>query len=174
MLTKPKPDTYIGKMYVTVNIQSRVVTGMGWIDDDGQLPHSRVDRRDGETMYIVDRFFGDKMPNIITSRVTYEDFIKEIQKSAVTVVRPVPTIASKYPQYYKDVRGYDFLDVYAVHSVFGINDPSGCIQHASKKLLLSGTRTGGKSAYDDIREARDTLNRYLELHPQPNDSNDQS
>lgn len=55
------------------------------------------------------------------------------------------------------------VDVYAVHHLFGINDPFGAIQHASKKLLLSGVRTGGKSVYDDIREARDTLTRWLEL-----------
>jgi hypothetical protein len=51
-----------------------------------------------------------------------------------------------------------------VHKLFNIQDPSGCIQHASKKLLLSGVRTGGKSAYDDIKEARDTLTRWLELN----------
>ena len=56
------------------------------------------------------------------------------------------------------------LDVYAVHVLFGINDPSGAIHHASKKLLLSGARTGGKTIYEDIREARDTLTRWLELH----------
>lgn len=75
-----------------------------------------------------------------------------------------PENARKYPKYFRDVSHLTHIDVYAVHQLFGINDPSGCIQHASKKLLLSGTRTGGKSALDDIREARDTLNRYLEMH----------
>lgn len=70
----------------------------------------------------------------------------------------------KYPKYYKPVGNLQEIDVYAVHKLFKIQDPSGCIQHASKKLLLSGVRTGGKSAYDDIREARDTLTRWLELH----------
>ena len=50
------------------------------------------------------------------------------------------------------------------HQLFQIDDCSGAIQHASKKLLLSGVRTGGKSKYDDIREARDTLNRWLQIH----------
>lgn len=75
-----------------------------------------------------------------------------------------PTMAEKYPQYYKDVRELNEIDVYTVHYLFAINDPSGAIQHASKKLLLSGVRTGGKSVHDDIREARDTLNRWLELN----------
>lgn len=73
------------------------------------------------------------------------------------------SIADKYPKYYKAVND-KFIDVYGVHKLFNIQDPSGCIQHASKKLLLSGVRTGGKSAYDDIKEARDTLTRWLELN----------
>lgn len=73
-------------------------------------------------------------------------------------------LSSKYPQYYKDVGDMTEIDVYAVHHLFNIQDPSGCIQHASKKLLLSGVRTGGKSAYKDIKEARDTLSRWLQLN----------
>lgn len=84
---------------------------------------------------------------------------------------PTPTVgkslAQQYPQYYKDVAYLSEVDVYAVHKLFDIQDPSGCIQHASKKLLLSGVRTGGKSVYDDIREARDTINRWLELNQSP-------
>lgn len=70
----------------------------------------------------------------------------------------------KYPQYYKEVSKLEALDVYQIHQLFGIDDPSGAIQHASKKLLLSGNRTGGKSKFTDIREARDTLNRWLEIN----------
>lgn len=75
-----------------------------------------------------------------------------------------PTMSQKYPQYYKPVGDLKEIDVYAVHHLFDIQDPSGCIQHASKKLLLSGVRTGGKSALKDIKEARDTLTRYIQLH----------
>ena len=74
------------------------------------------------------------------------------------------SMADKYPQYYKSVKHLDEVDVYAVHHLFAVNDPSGALQHASKKLLLSGVRTGEKSAYDDIREARDILTRWLELN----------
>lgn len=69
-----------------------------------------------------------------------------------------------YPQYYKDVRHLDHIDVYQVHHLFQINDPSGCLQHAGKKILLSGVRTGGKHKRKDIQEARDTLTRWLEIH----------
>ena len=69
-----------------------------------------------------------------------------------------------YPQYYKSVKRIDHIDVYEVHRLFGIDDPSGAIQHASKKLLLSGVRTGGKTKVDDVREARDTLTRWIEMN----------
>ena len=72
-------------------------------------------------------------------------------------------IAKIYPQYYKSVKGLDYIDVYEVHRLFGINDPSGAMQHASKKILLSGVRTGGKTVVDDVREARDALTRWLDM-----------
>lgn len=90
-------------------------------------------------------------------------------------VAPAPTptpaiagssMAARYPQYYKSLHGLVEIDVYAVHQLFAINDPSGAIQHASKKLLLSGVRTGGKSMYADVKEARDSLTRWLELNPE--------
>ena len=69
-----------------------------------------------------------------------------------------------YPKYHKDVSDFSTVDVYAIHQLFEIDDPSGCIQHASKKLLLSSVRTGGKGKFTDIVEARDTLNRWIELN----------
>lgn len=76
----------------------------------------------------------------------------------------IPTLAQRYPKYYKPVGELTEVDVYAVHKLFSLEDMSGCIHHASKKLLLSGVRTGGKTKQQDIREARDTLNRWLELN----------
>lgn len=80
---------------------------------------------------------------------------------------PIFSMSAKYPKYYKPVGTLTEIDVYAIHHLFAIDDPSGAIQHASKKLLLSGVRTGGKTKVQDIREARDTLNRWLELNPEP-------
>jgi hypothetical protein len=77
---------------------------------------------------------------------------------------PKLSIAELYPKYYKSTEGLTEIDVYAVHKMFNVQDPSGALQHASKKLLLSGVRTGKKSQADDIREARDTLTRWLELY----------
>lgn len=76
------------------------------------------------------------------------------------------SLADKYPKYYKRIpEDWKVIDVYGVHHLFPIkNDDSGCIRHSSKKLLLPGVRTGGKSFYKEIVEARDTLNRWLELN----------
>ena len=72
--------------------------------------------------------------------------------------------AKKYDVYFKDVSKLDEVDVYQVHSLFNVIDASGCLHHASKKILLPGVRTGGKERYKDIEEARDTLNRWLEIN----------
>jgi hypothetical protein len=71
------------------------------------------------------------------------------------------TMADIYPKYYKDVRKLDVVDVYRVHRLFGVTDNE--LHHASKKILLCGVRTGGKPARKEIEEARDTLNRWLEI-----------
>lgn len=75
------------------------------------------------------------------------------------------SMADLYPKYYKRVpEGITVIDTYALNQMFPVEDPTGCILHARKKLLIPGTRTGGKDMYDDIKEARDTLNRWLELN----------
>jgi hypothetical protein len=67
-------------------------------------------------------------------------------------------------------KGDVILDVYEVCEGFNIQDPSGCIHHAIKKLLLGGKRNGGKGLYQDITEARDTLNRWLDIQKNLNES----
>ena len=73
------------------------------------------------------------------------------------------SMAELYPAYYKDVSDLDEVDVYAVCDLFEVFDTTGCVHHAIKKLLLSGVRTGNKPAWKDIKEARDTLTRKLQL-----------
>ena len=93
--------------------------------------------------------------------------LAELYRQAITMpsTNKQPTrMAEKYPQYYKDVRDLTEMDVYATHHVFGLIDTSGCLHHASKKILLSGVRTGGKDKFKDIMEARDTLTRWLQIH----------
>ena len=92
-------------------------------------------------------------------------FVEQLEPAPVTDGQ-FAMLSTKYPQYYKDVSHLVEVDVYAVHHLFQIADPSGAIQHASKKLLLSGVRTGGKSKFKDIKEARDTLTRWMQLNPE--------
>lgn len=65
--------------------------------------------------------------------------------------------------YFKNVAQLSTVDVYKVCELFEIDDPSGAMQHAIKKLLVSGKRGAGKDKIKDIQEAVDTLQRKLEM-----------
>ncbi|SUA63240.1 Uncharacterised protein [Oligella urethralis] len=91
-----------------------------------------------------------------------QDLLFYLQNNKNIDTEKVPL--KQYSKYFRDVSELTYMDVYSVCQVFGISDPSGAIQHAIKKLLLSGVRTGNKSHYQDIEEARDTLNRWLEMN----------
>ena len=67
----------------------------------------------------------------------------------------------EYSEYHKDFSGFETVDIYRIHEAYAIQDCSGRLQHSSKKILLAGCRTGGKSKFKDIKEARDTLNSWL-------------
>lgn len=67
----------------------------------------------------------------------------------------------KYGKYFKDVSNLEKIDVYRILDLYEVTDHA--LGHAIKKLLLAGSRTGGKGAYKDITEARDTLSRYIEM-----------
>lgn len=73
---------------------------------------------------------------------------ESLQKSAVTN---------------RSIGDHTFLDTYAVHFLFEIHDPSGCLQAASTRLLNSGLDSE-EQRYHHIEEARDLLNRWLELN----------
>lgn len=69
---------------------------------------------------------------------------------------------AKYPAYWRPLpKKWQCIDYYRVASLFPLNDPSQRLEHARKKLMLGGLRTGGKTLFDDIREARDTLTGWL-------------
>lgn len=75
-------------------------------------------------------------------------------------------LSELYPQYYKSLpEGVDpsEVDTYVLNLMFPVVDATGCILHARKKLLIPGVRSGGKSLLKDVKEARDTLNRYIAL-----------
>lgn len=76
------------------------------------------------------------------------------------------SLSEKYSKYYKAVPegvSPNEVDTYAINLMFPVDDPTGCIIHARKKLLIPGVRSGGKSMLKDVIEARDTLNRFIAL-----------
>lgn len=75
-------------------------------------------------------------------------------------------MAREHNHYFKDVKAYDFVDVYRVLQLFGVTDP--CLQHAIKKLLVAGGR-GHKNINKDVHEAIVSLQRWQEM--QAEDSN---
>lgn len=75
--------------------------------------------------------------------------------------------AAQWPAYWKFIpAGWSAIDTYRIGALFPVEDPSGRIIHARKKLLVPGVRTGGKSMFKDIKEARDTLTQWLEDNPE--------
>ena len=68
---------------------------------------------------------------------------------------------SLYKKYFKNVKHLDEVDVYRVLNLFDVTDHA--LGHAVKKLLLCGVRTGGKTPIQEVVEARDTLNRWVEM-----------
>lgn len=73
------------------------------------------------------------------------------------------TVERKHSHYFKDVSNLDVIDVYAVLTLFEVNDP--CIAHAVKKLLCTGNR-GHKDFETDVQDAIDSLVRWKELNKQ--------
>ncbi len=63
--------------------------------------------------------------------------------------------------YFKDVSHLRTVDIYRVLTLFGVTDP--CVGHAVKKLLVAGGRGAGKNIEQDVREAVDSCNRYLQM-----------
>lgn len=67
----------------------------------------------------------------------------------------------KHSHYYKDVSHLNEIDVYRVIELFEVVDP--CLQHALKKLLVTGGRDGKKSKEQDVKDVIASCNRWLEM-----------
>lgn len=79
-------------------------------------------------------------------------------------------MAEKYPAYWRTLDpNWIAVDTYRINEMFPVDDASGRILHARKKLLVPGVRTGGKSMRKDIAEAVATLKQWLDANPEPID-----
>ncbi|AXC36539.1 hypothetical protein HOT57_gp95 [Pseudomonas phage phCDa] len=76
-------------------------------------------------------------------------------------------MARDFPAYWKKLpEHWTAIDTYRVNRLFPVDDPSGQLLHSRKKLLVPGCRTGGKTVYQDIKEAHRTLGAWLAEHPE--------
>lgn len=76
---------------------------------------------------------------------------------------------NKNSHYYKDVSHLESIDFYRICKLYEITDP--CAQHALKKLLCLGVRSGGKTYEQDVKDVRDSLNRMLQMIEEDNHAN---
>ena len=67
--------------------------------------------------------------------------------------------------YIVDISKYNKLDIYRILSLYDVTDP--CLQHAIKKLLCAGKR-GAKNFLQDVNEAMQSLQRFLEMQGEDN------
>lgn len=89
----------------------------------------------------------------------YCDWVKTIDK--IHAKSNKPALADKFPHYYPELpAGTTHMDVYRVLDAFKVKRSS--IQHAVKKLLAAGLR-GAKDEVKDLKEARDSIDRALEM-----------
>lgn len=65
-----------------------------------------------------------------------------------------------HSHYKKDVSHLKMIDIYRIAQLYGVTDHAEF--HALKKILCAGER-GVKTVEQDIREARDSLNRRLQM-----------
>ena len=76
-------------------------------------------------------------------------------------------MAKDFPAYWKPLpEHWRAIDTYRVNKLFPVNDDAGQLLHARKKLLVPGCRTGGKTVYQDIKEAHRTLGAWLAEQPE--------
>lgn len=112
----------------------------------------------------------DHLKNLLAYKlecIKEDGFISSVADEAPHTVESTP-----YNDYFRDVKHLGKIDIYRFLELFGVADHA--LGHAIKKLALAGVRTGGKPSFKDIAEARDTLNRKLEMIQEDDGWNDET
>lgn len=116
-----------------------------------------------ELSFLCDKF--NTTPELALKKALRNEWLLRVAVARPQVGAMTQDLADKYPKYHKRLpEGTASIDTYMVNKLFPVADDTGCIIHARKKLLIPGVRTGGKSMADDVREARDTLTRWLQIN----------
>lgn len=84
---------------------------------------------------------------------------EQLDQQKISAARKTPANAVKYPHYFREVTNTTHVDVSWFLKAFNI--PC-CEGHAIKKLLVSGQR-GAKNRMQDLKEARDSIDRAIEM-----------
>lgn len=88
-------------------------------------------------------------------------------KSRVKADAEAEQMALDFPAYWKKLpEHWKAIDTYRVDDLFPL--PSSRLYHTRKKLLVPGCRTGGKTVYQDLKEAHRTLGAWLAEQPEHN------
>ncbi len=100
----------------------------------------------------------------------YSEIYVEQQCNACTQSDEQHNVISKpkHSHYFKNVSHLEWVDAYRVADLFGVIDP--CIQHALKKLLVTGNR-GHKDVATDVQDVIDTLERWKEMQLENQEEN---
>lgn len=91
-------------------------------------------------------------------------FSSGYRKARLTKLNYAPDAPKTNDHYYVDVSGLEKIDFYVIARLYGITDPN--IQHAIKKLLALGKRSGGKTEAQDIQDCIASLQRKLDIDKQ--------
>lgn len=90
-----------------------------------------------------------------------EQTFKDVEAAALAALQPPqPVLVNKYLRQLPPTGVPSHFDVYSVLDGFKVTCPG--LQHAVKKLLCTGIR-GHKNAMQDLLEARQALDRAIEL-----------
>jgi hypothetical protein len=92
---------------------------------------------------------------------TYDQLLLECDKAAYTPIKQVtvPSNQPLYPHYYRTLPAATHVDIDWILHAWDIGHTVG---HAVKKLLCAGQR-GVKDKLQDLKEARNSINRAIEL-----------
>lgn len=89
------------------------------------------------------------------------NYISREQWAAAKTLQENMQSVSRHPIHFKDVSGLSVIDPFMVIRLFEVADPE--LQDAVRKILMLHDGTRASSAEKDIRDARDSLNRWLEI-----------
>lgn len=112
---------------------------------------------DGNTLHENHIYFVNNQGELIN----YGTFTCKMRKSDAEAEQ----MAQDFPAYWKKLpEHWQAIDTYRVDDLFPL--PSSRLYHTRKKLLVPGCRTGGKTVYQDLKEAHRTLGAWLAEQPE--------